>query len=137
MEKVTKDLVITLENKPGTLYKVGDALGKAGVNIEGFCVVQCGEGEATLHLVCDDPTKATSVLENAGFPIEETRDVVVLEVTKDQPGLLAKVLKPISEQGINLAETFTIGGNRICIGAEDIGRVRDVISSQTPEGVKV
>ena len=36
-----QDLVVNLENKPGTLAELGAALGNAGINIEGVCGV-CG-----------------------------------------------------------------------------------------------
>jgi ACT domain len=40
---MAKDIVVTLENRPGQLASVGEALGGAGVNIEGICVEPQGE----------------------------------------------------------------------------------------------
>ena len=34
---MAKDLAITLEDRPGEGARLGEALGNAGVNIEGFC----------------------------------------------------------------------------------------------------
>jgi hypothetical protein len=34
-----KDLTVSLEDRPGTLADLGEALGKAGINIEGMCAV--------------------------------------------------------------------------------------------------
>ena len=36
---MTKDLILTLEDRPGALAKMGEALGQAGVNIDGICGV--------------------------------------------------------------------------------------------------
>jgi hypothetical protein len=35
-----KDLTITLEDRPGRLADLGEATGKAGVNIEGMCATR-------------------------------------------------------------------------------------------------
>jgi hypothetical protein len=35
------DLTIILEDRPGTLVDVGEALGKAGINIDGMCGFPC------------------------------------------------------------------------------------------------
>jgi hypothetical protein len=40
-----KDLTVSLEDRPGTLADLGEALGKAGINIEGMCAVT-SEGRA-------------------------------------------------------------------------------------------
>jgi len=34
---MVKDLTVVLEDRPGTAADMGEALGKAGVNIDGFC----------------------------------------------------------------------------------------------------
>jgi hypothetical protein len=36
-ERAMKDLTVTLDNRPGRLADLGDATGRAGVNIEGVC----------------------------------------------------------------------------------------------------
>ncbi|NIT57181.1 MAG: amino acid-binding protein, partial [Phycisphaerae bacterium] len=34
---MAKDLTVILEDRPGTVADMGEALGKAGINIEGGC----------------------------------------------------------------------------------------------------
>ncbi len=34
---MVKDLKVKLENRPGSLADLGEALGKAGVNVDGMC----------------------------------------------------------------------------------------------------
>ena len=41
-----KDLTVSLEDRPGTLADLGEALGKAGINIEGMCAVASEIGRA-------------------------------------------------------------------------------------------
>jgi hypothetical protein len=52
-----KDLAIALENRPGALAEMGEALGRAGVSIE----VLYSDHERRLILVVDDPVRARQV----------------------------------------------------------------------------
>ena len=38
---MTNDLTIILEDRPGSVAKLGETLGKAGVNIDGSCGITC------------------------------------------------------------------------------------------------
>ncbi len=81
-----KDLTIFLEDRPGTLADMSEALGKAGVNIEGTSGYPC-EGKGVGHILIEDASKARRVLEEAGIEVGEGCEVLVLEVN-DQPGEL-------------------------------------------------
>jgi hypothetical protein len=53
-----KDLAIALDNRPGALAEMGDALGRAGVSIEGggaFVV----NGQGVAHFLFKDGRSAT------------------------------------------------------------------------------
>jgi hypothetical protein len=43
------DLTIVLDDRPGELARVGELLGKHGVNIEGVCAVTSGGGDAEAY----------------------------------------------------------------------------------------
>jgi hypothetical protein len=45
---MAKDLSVVLEDHPGTLADMGEALGKAGINIGGICGVP-GEGKGIVQ----------------------------------------------------------------------------------------
>ena len=47
------DLETELENRPGALAELGEALGAAGVNLHGGGVFGCGTRAHTHFLVCD------------------------------------------------------------------------------------
>ncbi len=60
------DLAIDLENRPGALADMGDALGRAGVSIEGggaFVV----NGQGIAHFLFADGAAAREALEAAGI----------------------------------------------------------------------
>jgi hypothetical protein len=57
-----KDLAIALDNRPGALAEMGEALGKAGVSVEGggaFVV----NGEGVAHFLFADGAAARKALE--------------------------------------------------------------------------
>ena len=47
------DLTVSLLNQPGTLLRASDALGRAGVNIQGACGYLC-DGRGTFHVLVED-----------------------------------------------------------------------------------
>jgi hypothetical protein len=63
---MAKDLSLTLDDKPGEGAKLGEALGNAGVNIEGICTVS-NEGQAIVHVLVEDVAAARAALEDAGI----------------------------------------------------------------------
>ena len=71
-----KDLMIALSNRPGALAEMGDALGRAGVSIEGggaFVV----NGKGVAHFLFEDGAAARNALEAAGISVLEEREVLV------------------------------------------------------------
>ena len=60
-----KDIKIRLENSPGALAGLGEALGKDGVNIEGFCG-PC-EGEGIAHILVNNKPSARNALETVSY----------------------------------------------------------------------
>ena len=60
------DVAIRLENRPGALADMGEALGSAGVSIEGggaFVV----NGHRVAHFLFEDGAAARTALENVGI----------------------------------------------------------------------
>ena len=65
---MTKDLTVVLEDRPGTIADLGEALGEAGINIVGICGIPC-EGKGILHILVDDAPGARRALETAGLHV--------------------------------------------------------------------
>jgi hypothetical protein len=68
------ELTIQLENNPGTLANLGDALGKAKVNILAFMADEVG-GQSKVRLVTDNPAKAKKTMagQNLAGPRSRSR----------------------------------------------------------------
>jgi hypothetical protein len=119
---MTKDLTVILEDRPGTLADVGEALGKAGINIEGLCGFPC-EGKGIGHILVEDAAAARRALEEIGLEIRGERQVLVLEV-EDRPGALGEVSRRIADAGVNIDLIYLATNNRLVLGVDDLDKAR-------------
>ena len=128
----TKEFALTLEDRPGSLAKVTDAIAKAGVNIEGFCAVPSGkEGKGTFHVVTKDPANTRKALEAAGFKVQDERDVAIIDV-EDRPGTAAQIFRRLAQNELNLGPTYSLTQNRIVISADDFSKLRETLQELAP-----
>jgi hypothetical protein len=116
------DLAVTVEDKPGALAGMGEAIGAAGINIGGVCGV-AAPGASVVHLLVDDAAGAQEALAGAGFTFVEEREVVVLEV-EDRPGVLGEVARKLADAGVNIELVYLASGTRLVVGAADLDAVR-------------
>jgi hypothetical protein len=119
---MAKNLTIELEDKPGSLAELAEALGGAGVNIEGFCGYASG-GTGIVHLLVDDAAAARRALEGPGIEVRDERDVVVVEI-EDRPGALGVLARRISNAGVSLNLAYLGTDTRLVLGADDLESVR-------------
>ncbi len=116
------DFTIGLLDEPGSLAKASDALGRAGVNIEGACGYVC-EGQGRYHVLVSDQERARRALIDAGFDILEERDVVLIAV-EDRPGAGAAVLRDVAAAGVNVDLLYVAVDGRIVLGGSDAPGIR-------------
>ena len=122
---MAKNLTITLEDRPGILAELGEALGGAGVNIDGFCGWASG-GTGTLHLLVEDAAAARSALEQAGFQVTAERDVLVVNI-EDRPGALGVIARRVAGADVSLDLAYLATNTRLVLGAEDLESVRSAV----------
>ena len=124
-----KDLTVSLEDRPGTLADLGEALGKAGINIEGLTVVSF-EGRAIGHVLVEDATAARTALEGAGIKVEGEADPLVSDLPSgqvDQPGVVGTMARAMADAGVNLAACYVASGSRLVFSADDAGALRTAL----------
>ena len=125
-----KDLAIALENRPGALAEMGDALGRAGVSIEGGgAFVVSGEGVA--HFLFNDGTAARKALEAAGITVLQEREVLVQRLNQAQPGQLGKITRCMAEAGVNIEVLYSDHDHQLILVVDDIEKGRVVSQSWT------
>ena len=94
-----KQIVVSIENAPGRLHEVTDALGTAGINLRALNLVDTGAFGQLRLLVSDVPT-ARKILMEMQIPAY-VNEVVAAEI-EDKPGSLAELLKPLTEAGVTV-----------------------------------
>ncbi|HEY7024197.1 MAG TPA: hypothetical protein VH371_04470 [Candidatus Limnocylindrales bacterium] len=117
-----RDLTVNLQNKPGTVAQAAEALGNAGINIEGVFGMAMGD-RGELHLLVADAAVARSALQAAGADCGADRDVEVVSLV-DEPGELGRHLRRIADAGVNLDMAYTATNTRLVVAAADMDALR-------------
>ena len=94
-----KQIVISIENAPGRLFEVTDALGKAGINLRALNLVDTG-AFGQLRLLVSNVATARRILMEMQIPAF-VNEVLAAEI-EDKPGSLARLLKPLTEANISV-----------------------------------
>jgi hypothetical protein len=94
-----KQIVVSIENAPGRLYEVTNALGEAGINLRALNLVDTG-AFGQLRLLVSDVAIARRVLMGLQIPAY-VNEVVAVEI-EDKPGSLARLLKPLTEAHVSV-----------------------------------
>jgi hypothetical protein len=102
-----KQLSVFIENAPGRLFQVTQALGEVGINIRALQVADVGEF-GVLRLLVSDVTQAMQILMARNMPAR-VDEVVAVEI-EDQPGGLARILKLLLGGGISINYTYGLVG---------------------------
>ena len=121
------DLVIDIENTPGSLAKVAAAISDAGVNIASATCLGSG-GRAELHILVPHPEAAKHALAISSQAVTREREVVVVDV-KDHPGVLADLTRRIAKAGVDLDLVYVATQNRVVFGAADIPALRAALGA--------
>jgi hypothetical protein len=102
-----KQIVVSIENSPGRLFEVTDALGKAGINLRALNLVDTG-AFGQLRLLVSDVNTARNILMGMQIPAF-VNEVVAAEI-EDKPGSLAAVLRPLKDAGVNVIFMYAFIG---------------------------
>jgi hypothetical protein len=127
-----KDLTIELEPRPGTLAEMGEALGRAGVSVEGGGAFLAG-GAGVAHFLVEDGEAARRALEAAGVKVLAVRDVLVQRLKQDVPGQLGMIARRMAEAGVNIEVLYSDHANQLILVVDDMERGRNVSEAWTRE----
>ena len=123
-----KDLLLQTVDSPETLARLGEAVGRAGVSIEGGALF-VSDGMATAHyLVVDDSAarSAAAALREAGFDVLKTSDVVVLRLHQDEPGQLGKIGRRMAEARVSIEAQYSDHQQQLILVVDDLDGGRRV-----------
>jgi hypothetical protein len=116
-----KDLEIALEDRPGALAEMGEALGRAGVSVEGG-----GVWAGAAHFLFHDAAAARTALEAAGIRVVAEHEVLVQKLRQDEPGQLGKIGRRMAEAGVNIEVQYSDHDHNLILVVDDLERGRVV-----------
>ena len=111
------EFTVILPDAPGSLARLGQALGDARVNIEAIQGITRG-GEGVVRFVPDDTNKASRALDAVSLPYT-TREVLVVRVL-DEPGALGEVALVMATAGINIDSVYVTTKGYAILGVDDL-----------------
>jgi len=97
--RIVQQLAIFLENKPGALATVCDALAGAKINIFGLTISDTTD-HAVVRMVLDNTPRALAILESHGTLVVES-DVLMIQ-NDNKPGSLSRITHTLSAKKINI-----------------------------------
>lgn len=124
-----KELRVTMADRPGSLAKLAETLGKAGVNIEAISAATAG-GSGDIRILVADTAAARKALEGAGITVGGEREMTFVDL-EDRPGSLAATAKKLADQDINVDAVYVVGGaggkKQLAIGSADAAKARSAV----------
>ena len=123
-----RDLAILLENRPGTLAEMGEALGAAGVSVEGggAWVV---DGKGVAHFLFEDTAAARKALEAKGITVLADREVLTVRLKQDVPGQLGKISRMMADAGVNIEVLYSDHQNQLVLVVDEVEKGKIVIEN--------
>ena len=120
-----KQINVFLETEPGRLAEVTAALSEAKIDIRAVYITD-STTYGMLRMIVDQPDEAKIVLMSKGFTVSISHVIAVS--LKDVPGTLDKVLKILSDNGIQLEYLYAFVG-RLSTEAVVVLRVDDRVKT--------
>ncbi len=123
------DLTISTEDRPGSLASIGEALGAAGVNIEGLLGIGF-EGRGIIHVCVQDGAAARKALEDAGIKVEGEADAILGDPVQgaEQPGTMGAMARQIANAGINVRAAYLATNSRVVMVTDDNAKLMELMA---------
>jgi hypothetical protein len=123
-------LAVFLENRPGALARVCEALAKAGVNIHALTVSDTVD-HSVVRMIVSDPTKALMLLGERGVLAFEN-DVLCIDAANER-GVLGKIADALSRAKVNIEYGYFASGaaspkGMIVLRPSDVEKARRALS---------
>lgn len=102
------EFVVRMENRPGRLASLTEALAAFGVNIEALAAYG-HDGEGTIRLIVGDAVTTRRVLKEADLSFEEHS--VLSAQMPHRPGELARLTRSLADAGVNIDALYVLHAN--------------------------
>ena len=121
---ILEQVSVFVENKPGAMSEITTSLADAGIDLKAFTVADKSEF-GVLRFLADEPKKALALLKSNGW-VASLTPVVAVKMA-DKPGSLAKVLKLLADNGVQVEYLYAFV-------AQEEARAYVVLRVEDPNG---
>ena len=108
--EIVKEIVVLLENHPGTLARITEALAEQKINILGFSLLNSFDHGA-LRMVVSKPQAALHLLGEHGMLAFE-QEVIFVKLP-NKAGALADLTRMLAKKRINIDYAYGSAGSRV------------------------
>ncbi len=137
-----QDLAVQLRDHPGALAELGEALGLAGVSLEGGGGFSVGD-HALVHFLVRDGERAAAALRSHGIAVVGVRDVIEVRLAQEEPGQLGQLARAMATAGVNIECVYSDHDHRLILVVDDLVAGRRVAAAwaepiaraRTPEDI--
>ena len=107
------------------MARMGEALGAAGVSVEGGggWVV---DGKGHMHFLFEDGEAARKALEDVAIEVLDVRKVLVQKLRQDVPGQLGKIARRMADAGVNIEVVYSDHSNQLILVVDDFEKGKAV-----------
>jgi hypothetical protein len=122
--------IVDLEDRPGSIAAVAEAIALKGINITSLAGVTC-RGAGSVAILTNDEAGTRRALADAGLKVREVE--VVAHAVEDRPGSFAEATRKLADAGVNLEAVMPIGmsGGKVSVGfaTSQAAKAREALGS--------
>ncbi|MFJ3404570.1 ACT domain-containing protein [Promicromonospora sp. NPDC090134] len=124
-----RDLEVRLPDRPGALADLGEALGAAGVSLEGGGVFTVGD-VAVAHYLVHDGARAARAVAAAGLGPAVVSDVVLARLDQETPGQLGTLARRLGDARVNVQVQYSdhVGNLVLLVADDEVAACREVVA---------
>ncbi len=128
-----KQISVFVENQPGRLYAMLQALERARINMQALSVSETAEF-GIVRMIVDKPDVGTEALKKAGYTVRQDW-VLSCEIPDVPGGLLRAVAEPLAKAGVNIAYFYAFlepapGKARMVLKVDDTEKAEKVLEGK-------
>jgi len=109
-----RDVAVRLPDGPDALARLGEALGGAGVSVEGG-----GAFGGVAHVLVADADRAVAALRAAGLEVLAVSEVVTARLDQERPGQLGAIGRVLADAGVAVGSFYSDHEHQLILGVAD------------------
>lgn len=118
------EFTVILEDRPGSLADLTEALAKNAVNITAIHATPCPE-EGLVQFITSDPDATIRALRDANQ--DYTVQNVLLVTLPNEPGTLARVSRALGDGNININSLYITMNSQVVLDVNDIQKAQEIV----------